>query len=274
MMASFALVEAHMIQSHPKLTPPPDDAALWRYMDITKLLAMFEDNALWFTQAKQFQDKYEGVLPKVVVEEIEAVMRDMLVKHDPDRLAKHGPAILKRGHQFRTEMARESLYISCWHKSPHQSEAMWKLYLSAGQGVAVRSSLGKMKAAFANTAEDIEVSEVKYIDYTTEWFDAGNGFIPVIHKQKIYEHEKEVRLIWWALPTNEIKTEVIDGGERIRLHGPPGRYIPVSLPDLIEEIYVAPGAPGWLFDLVGRLVRRYGFGFPVRPSDIEKPPSW
>jgi hypothetical protein len=53
-----------MIESHGALTPPPDDAVLWRYMDFTKLVAMLEDNALFFGQAKGMGDKYEGVFPK------------------------------------------------------------------------------------------------------------------------------------------------------------------------------------------------------------------
>jgi hypothetical protein len=41
---------------HPKLTTPPDDAVLWRYLDFAKFLDMLERRVLWFAGADTFED--------------------------------------------------------------------------------------------------------------------------------------------------------------------------------------------------------------------------
>jgi hypothetical protein len=43
---------------------PNNNCSLWRYMDLTKLLAMLESRQLWFPRADKFEDPYEGALSK------------------------------------------------------------------------------------------------------------------------------------------------------------------------------------------------------------------
>ena len=56
--------------------------------------------------------------------------------------------------------------------------------------------------------------------------------------------------------------------------GPPfGAQVPVDLRELITGVYVAPGSGVWFFDLVQRVMQRYGFDeVTVVRSDIDSAP--
>jgi hypothetical protein len=253
-----------VIEEHPKLTPPPEDAVLWRYMDFTKFVALLEARALWFTQTKSFEDKYEGVFPKPVLDK------------DIQEVAKSGApeeilTLLRGFRNWAIGASRESTYVSCWHKNDHQSAAMWKLYLKSDEGVAVRTTFRGMKAAFAKSAERVHATVVKYIDYTTDQFDA-DPFVVISHKRKSFQHEQEVRLIWRADVGDGLTCSLTWGG--IKFEGPPGRPIPISLPDLIEEVLVAPSAPPWFHTLVATMVKRYGLDCPVSLNDFNSSPIY
>ncbi len=36
---------------------------------------------------------------------------------------------------------REIHFVSCWHENETESEAMWKLYLKSGDGVAIQTTV-------------------------------------------------------------------------------------------------------------------------------------
>jgi hypothetical protein len=119
---------------------------------------------------------------------------------------------------------------------------MWDLYLaSKREGVAIRTTFGDIRRAFRDTKDDIQVGVVRYIDYTKDWFSMRNLFIPITHKRMSFAHESEVRLIWWSMSTcNRAITD--DGWDTPGCHDwpcpHPGRRVPVSLPDLIQQVYV------------------------------------
>jgi hypothetical protein len=48
--------------------------------------------------------------------------------------------------------------------------------------------------------------------------------------------------------------------------------VAVNLPQLVEEVFVAPDAPAWIADVVRSVTGRYGFIFNVRQSDLARDP--
>lgn len=57
---------------HPVFVPPPGDAPLWRYMDLTKFIALLERRALFFAALRNLPDKFEGSLSALLRERAEA----------------------------------------------------------------------------------------------------------------------------------------------------------------------------------------------------------
>lgn len=48
-------------EEHPAFeSPEPPDAAIWRYMDLPKLVSLLTDRALWFARADTLGDAHEG----------------------------------------------------------------------------------------------------------------------------------------------------------------------------------------------------------------------
>ena len=156
--------------------------------------------------------------------------------------------------------------ISSWHLGGHESAAMWKLYLTGDEGVAVRSTVADLCAALEGFQPDIHIGAVNFIDYDRTPIPERNFFFPFVHKRKSFEHEQELRVV---LPrttdplrmANEV-VPVPDGGE----------YVPVDLGRLVRGVYVAPTAPLWQEDLVRSVIDRYGFYFEVVRSRLGDDP--
>jgi hypothetical protein len=49
---------------HPQVATPPDETAIWRYMDLPKFLLMLEQKNLYFSLLSEFEDKWEAVLDR------------------------------------------------------------------------------------------------------------------------------------------------------------------------------------------------------------------
>ncbi len=52
-----------------------------------------------------------------------------------------------------------------------------------------------------------------------------------------------------------------------------GHAASVDVLVLVEQIFVAPTAPSWVVELIGSLVKRFGYSIPVVQSSLADPPS-
>jgi hypothetical protein len=131
------------------------------------------------------------------------------------------------------------VYVNCWHASEHESAAMWDLYASRHAGVALQATAGSIKTS-VNSSLELRLICMQYIDHQTHKAEGtlryGNGstHTSVAYKRKSFEHEREVRLVYFDWPT--------------RGQAPVDRLVvelDVSLRDLLTKIYVAPSMPRW-----------------------------
>jgi hypothetical protein len=255
-----------VIEDHGQLECPPDDAVLWRFMDFTKFLDLLETGYLWFSHLNKMDDKYEGALTKPVVERIRVIQRGI----EEAGGANANPHLA----QYLSRQMRDSCCVSCWHMNPHESAAMWKQYLKSDEGVAVRTTFAEMKRAFAETPDLIFPAVVKYLDYATEDYPLHNGFFCVVHKRKSFEHESEVRLVWWCTADQNARLPDVPargpGGEYLL----PGRAINVDVPALVQQVYVSPTSQTWFKELVEKVVKRYKLTCPVIKSDLYNDPVY
>lgn len=100
------------------------DVILWKYMDFTKFVSILEDNALFFTRADKLGDPFEGSVPKTNISSRHISNPDLSEKD----MIMYG--------LIMQQLPRFTL-INCWHRSTHESEAMWKLYASVNGGVVI-----------------------------------------------------------------------------------------------------------------------------------------
>jgi len=105
-----------------------------------------------------------------------------------------------RKHYF--DYIRRTRFAWCWFSSNLESAAMWSVY--GNQGVAVKTTIGKLKALFEKTGFDFIYGRMTYVDYrsgvSTDFdplreADYDLLMRPYFLKRKEYISESEVRFV-------------------------------------------------------------------------------
>ncbi len=251
-------------EDHPDFPKVPDEAVLWRYMDLSRFLSLLEDEALHFARSDYMSDRWEGAFGHVNIAE------------RPRLYGEHYSKMFPTLSVAFKNMKRR-IYLNCWYESGCESAAMWGLYQADGRGIAVRTTWGDLKASITSSL-DIFGGRVKYVDYTTTFIPENSMFAPFMHKRQSFTHEQELRLVYWLdANTGPNETgEVGSGGDHIPWDAPTefGHKVSVDLDRLVGSIYVAPEAPAWFAELMSSLVKRYGHDWHVQHSDLSSDPVW
>lgn len=238
---------------HPSVKTPEDrDSKIWRYMDFTKFVALLEYRALHFTNIATLEDQFEGTVTRPTSRQYRSGSGHLA----PDEASKQ-PRMSGLSLDYPQGMkwgARSLLYISAWHLSEHESDAMWKIYLKDCAGVAIQSTVGRMIEAFRDTPQEVTIGAIEYSDYERDDFSAADIFSLAMHKRRNYEHEKELRAI---VMCNE-------GGS--------GKRVNVDLDAMIQKVYVAPGSKTWFSELLIQMLNRYSLSMQVLKSSLDGSP--
>lgn len=263
-----------MIEDHSVFKQPPEDMPLWRYMDLAKFLSMLHTSSLYFARSDKMEDTFEAAFPKPYVDrqraryaEIQAIAKNSL----PD-------------FSMIGTIPPNDFYLSCWYMNRHESAAMWKLYCGQGEGIAVCSTLRQLKAATQGSPFRIFAGTVNYIDYETEDFvddGGGNALVPILHKRKSFEHEKEMRLVIWGtieylrLNSNEALRESRIGIPIDVKKFPVGYEVTVKLSDMVSRVMVSPTAEKWYKEVVRASLEKFGYPeIPIEQSPLYSKPVY
>ena len=149
---------------------------------------------------------------------------------------------------------------------------MWQLYLKgAGEGVAIRSTVGRLKAALEGERRDVRLGIVKYIDYENDELEIRSGFSQFLHKRLGFRHENELRAMVG------LGTKMQSGGAFDYINSDPdveyGLELSVNLQALIAEVVIAPGAK-WLELVTLKVINRYGLPVQVRCTQLDADPAY
>lgn len=248
-----------------------DDTKVWRYMDFAKYVSMLSAGALTFARLDTFADPFEGSYTK-------SEYRKLREKAEHEEKNGMLPDEVK-GHWFEdlTEHIRQMgrcYYVSCWHVSDGESEAMWRLYAPSGQGIAVKSSLNRLSAIERPPTRwdivDPFGGHVEYVDFEADSLPYGVGENHILTKRLAFSHEKEFRVWFWKV--DHIKCQSFGYRPEVLNSNPAVVNIPVSLDKIIEEVYVVPYAAPWFKDAVESVTRAYAARYPVRSSALLNKP--
>lgn len=252
---------------HPKgYQVPKAETLLWRYVDFPKFVSMLDSGELFFTRADMFEDKFEGARGfNFHKEAIYTALKTDLTYQAKSLLMKRGvnhPSEAELEEEMRNETEaqiavqqkkREEYFVSCWHANEFESEAMWKLYISAKtQGVAIQTTVERLCYSLGNN--NFELGEVNYISFK-EPLEVDS--VPVWYKRTAFKHEQEVRAI-----INEVGLTSA------------GKLVPVDLDLLIEKVYISPSAPIWFAKLVENVLVKYGLDKIVEHSKLDEDPIY
>jgi hypothetical protein len=222
--------------------PPPSHQPIWHYTDFTNLVAIFEGQGIYFSRADLLDDKFEGSVSK---------------PHKQYMIS--GEKVDADAYAERLKQVRASSYVHCWHMNEHESAAMWKLYSSSTtDAIAIQTTAGRLRESLP---EEVLIGQVRYISYEDDEIPFGDLRWPLMHKAKSFEHERELRAL---------RADIANAN---RNHYPEQwKAGEMALDDLIERIHISPWAKRWLFELVKKVVRRYGLNIPVTQSELQREP--
>ena len=233
----------------------PDSKKIWRYMDFTKFVNLLHTESLFFCRADRLDDKWEGIFPKKMIDKF-SLNKKFIKSDDGNKYNWCEWQIIKE--------ARSHL-INCWHVNDHESDAMWKLYSSNKQSIAVQSTIGRLKRCFNKTAKRIRIGAVEYVDFETwepnnRFFNIGEPNIlkTFFLKREGFEHEKEIRAIT-NIAYNKHKQEK-------------GILVAIDLNELVETIVISPISEDWFFNLVENIIKKYGYNYNLDKSELGMKP--
>jgi hypothetical protein len=246
---------------HPFFAAADGSAKVWRYMDFTKFVSLLDSKALFFSRADKLSDAWEGADTAENLRERPTLIGD----GEGETTAE----MMNGVSRFHSSL-RHHTFVSCWHLNNVESAAMWKLYLSQDEGIAVQTTFKRLTSSFQGDEQemfDVYAGKVSYLDYEQEAFPEGNTFVPFLHKRRSFEHEHEVRAIIQPIfPGGEPLTDILPFAD--------GLLVEVDLRKLIENIYVAPTSEAWFAGLVENTAKKYGLDVSVRHSDMIREPLY
>ena len=244
---------------------PGRDGYIWRYMDFTKYMSMLESSSLYFTRLDKLGDPYESTYPRGNVKAIQDL---------PDVWYEEAGGSKEADVEYSKALAESFVKFAsanCWHANQHESAAMWKLYLKSDEGIAIRSSIGRIDNAlghlikptqhWGNITQPINYDMMTYMDYETERMDESQPTNYALHKRISFSHENEFRLLYIRDSPIEANPELV------------GHDVPVDLLKLIDHIFIAPTAQTWFFEIVKKITQeRYKLNIEVSQSSLSSAP--
>jgi hypothetical protein len=243
--------------------------SLWRYVDVARFLALIDRKELYFSRLHEFDDPWEGAW---------APSDPLFDKH-------HDTEYMHYGATAFTTLP----LVSCWHENETESVAMWKLYLSGREGVAIKTSVSSLIELFG-PGRELRLGRVAYkpIDdfaFDPEVYVFDDGFrkgktelLPIerniFRKNTGYAHEQEVRLIIYdthspgqSIFSGDYLHDIQSLAAGLKTELPPGISVPVDISVLIHKIVVSPAFPKWA---IASLQKAVNAAFaPSQPVVIE-----
>ncbi len=233
---------------------PEATATLWRYMSFAKFCSLLERKELFFSLVGDMEDRYEGFIYPPIPRE-------------------HGDRLQQAEHQVHDvlrKIARTAL-ISCWTESGHESSLMWETYADA-DGVAVRTTFQHLQKSIHSVAKlPVTFGQIEYVDYRRKEVSRF-GWAPLFHKRMEYRGEGEVRAVLPGPPLKDGYQTNLDIRLDPDVAEQRGRYIPVNLEILVQEIVLPPHAAPWFAQIVKSVVHQSPVRARVTRSAIESPP--
>jgi streptogramin lyase len=251
---------------HPSFIAPDADLELWRYIDLPKLISMLHERALFFARLDSQSDRFEGSLPSRTLDDEVASLLPISMRDRPE-LRQHFDTMRSSVSLFRSRAL-----LSCWHANDHESTAMWDLYSQTNHGIAIRTTVERVRRSLDSAAlpaarprgelsgpgEDrmaYFIGAVRYLDYERDLFLPSTGLDYLTCKRKSYDYEREVRLVM-------LSDTPLVGGQQVAC----------SVDELVEAVYISPTAPKWFYAVVRAVLERFQTGWDLRQSDLARDP--
>jgi hypothetical protein len=255
-----------MFREHHLLRTPPDDTILWRYLDLSHFINLLDRRSLYFANLREFTDEWEGVVPATSIEAKRRYLENFLLARPGSMESK-----MVRDMERSFRPFQGGYGVNCWHKNKVESVAMWKLYTHGKDGVAVQTTVGRLKKCLSEERREILIVEVQYDDHEiiyeleSDLIFYKDPIIPVITKRRSFAHESEVRVLLVRQNRKDVSGATLSELST-------GEAVTVDLAKLIERIFASPDYPAWAISSLQDRVTAAGLQVQVETSDLLRQP--
>lgn len=246
------------------ISPSDNNVKIWRYMNIPKYLSLLQKRSLYFSRTDLLGDPFEGSLPstKGQINITEIAKQEAELQGIPsDKIIPVHDSV------------RKCSFVCSFHMNDRESAALWSIYTKAQQGVAIQSTFSKLCDCFNGYSDNnIYIGKINYMDYEKETITKihENAFLPLLHKRKSFECEKELRAAI-SFP-KELYPESSAAAPIKIINSQRGLNIPVDLNILIEKIFVAPTTEKWIKELLSSVTEKYEIDKRIEQSSLDSSP--
>lgn len=192
------------------INTPNEDTVIWKYFSLYKFDYLIQKSSLYFARADKFEDKREGAF----------TAKD----------TNHMKMLIPNIEEFEKK-ERLRTYLNCWIQSNHEQYLMWSAYSSLYEGIAIKTTVGKLIESLNSDSKYIQrIGKVEYIDLDVDKTQTENAPInlhrPFFTKRTIFNQENELRIMYFD--DNSTHIDHFD--------------FPVSLDSILSELYISPNA--------------------------------
>lgn len=259
-------------KAHPSAgSLPADETRIWRFMSVGKFLSFLTKSSIHFCQATRLRDRdpYEGTLTQADLSFYQQIVADQAFARQVMQVPPHEhppfnykEALSPDAQKKFGQIFASTVYVNSWNISEHESAFLWSTYASVSDGVAIQSTVGKLRKSIEMEERAIYIGRVLYLDYSSARTPQDNKLIPIFRKRKSFEAERELRACFIQ------KIPAVGWSDRAITENPSGYYVNCNIDDLVETLFVNPTAPSWYLDAVSEVVRRLGITMTVKKSPL------
>ena len=224
---------------------------IWRYFRRDKFLSLLERQALWMSRLgilADLNDPWEGAMPEPTRRAAQA--RDL-------QMARTFPSPIYRAQiaaatNDNVSNGRDMYVANCWFEGPDESQVMWEQYAGDADGIAVQSTVARLRRSVRCAQEWTRLDRVRYVDMKTHDMGIYKGSQAVERaflKDLRYRHESEVRLVTMNVVCPGTLNPDGSPPSGTQLSGPgafdperTGLFLLVDLAWLVRAVIIAPGA--------------------------------
>ncbi len=251
------------------------DLPIYRYLTIPKLFSMLSFGALWFPKLRILQDQFEGGLTvptEVLMRQKNEEIKGFFNTPDAHQQIDNWP-------NKNVEDGRELTLVNCWFLGPDESLAMWDEYVgSKTEGVAVKSTIGRLIQNVATMKEVSEIGKIKYVDFSKHemgLYEAHQACERAFIKDLKYSHEREVRISTMSfkhpycvdMKGRQFTPEECSG-KNMNNFDQDGLYILINLSGLASSIIMSPYSSDWCKNTVSRVLELSKLNIPIERSKL------
>lgn len=198
---------------------PNDFISIYRYFDDFKAFDFIEKSELFFQRVDKFDKTDEtlfSIYDKISIKK----------RHQKFNLKDSERNYKKEIEKF--ENFKKNTFINCWNENNIESKYMWDNYVKSGNGIAIRSTVAKLKNEFNYDKNNkIFISKVQYFDPIYDVLGVFNTIKMFSRKITDFYKEREIRAI---IQPDNLKEY------------PENFTIKVDLHKLIDSIIISPNA--------------------------------